>query len=58
MRHFGKIPYFIGHEPGPTPKKGQHCGYCSSLTEKQKRKLDSCPECGKSLFAFRKRKFR
>lgn len=54
-----RLPRFTAWKlAGPTPLKRQHCGYCSSLTEKQKRKLDSCPECGKSLFAFRKRKFR
>lgn len=41
---------------GPTPSKGGHCGHCSALTDKEKRKIDSCPVCGKSMYAYRNRK--
>lgn len=47
-RTFGFIP-----RTGPTPTKGGYCGFCSTVTDKERRKLDSCPQCGKSYFAYR-----
>lgn len=38
---------------GPKPRKGGFCGHCSTITDKERRKLNSCPECGKSYFAYR-----
>lgn len=35
----------------PSPRSGTQCGFCSSMKPKDLRKYDSCPECGKSLFA-------
>lgn len=45
---FGYIP-----RTGPTPTKGGYCGFCSTVTDKERRKLDSCPQCGKSYYAYR-----
>lgn len=41
------------HTSGPSPRKGGFCGHCATITDKERRKLDSCPECGKSYFAYR-----
>ena len=44
---------WMGTPKGPTPRKGGFCGHCSTITDKERRKLNSCPECGKSYFAYR-----
>lgn len=33
------------------PQSGSYCGFCNNLKPKELRKYDSCPECGKSLYA-------
>lgn len=49
-----RLPRFSLKYSGPVHRRGIRCNRCGSMKEKEKRKLDSCPECGKSLFAFRK----
>lgn len=36
-------------------KRGQHCSICSNMTKKELKKHDSCPSCGRSLFALKSR---
>lgn len=47
-RTFSYIP-----TTGPSPRKGGFCGHCATVTDKERKKLDSCPECGKSYYAYR-----
>lgn len=41
----------------PTPMKGSRCGFCSAMKPKELRRHDSCPECGRSLFAKKQKKW-
>lgn len=36
-------------------KRGQRCSVCSNMTKKELKKHDSCPSCGRSLFALKSR---
>lgn len=50
-----KNPRVFSYIPstGPSPRKGGFCGHCATVTDKERKKLDSCPECGKSYYAYR-----
>ena len=39
-------------QKGPRPHKGGYCGFCATATDKEQRKLDSCPQCGKSYMRY------
>lgn len=36
-------------------KRGERCNFCSNMTKKELKKHDSCPSCGRSLFALKSR---
>ena len=36
-------------------KRGERCSFCSNMTKKELKKHDSCPSCGRSLFALKSR---
>lgn len=36
-------------------KRGERCTVCSNMTKKELKKHDSCPSCGRSLFALKSR---
>ena len=36
-------------------KRGERCDVCSNMTKKELKKYDSCPSCGRSLFALKSR---
>ena len=36
-------------------KRGERCDTCSNMTKKELKKYDSCPSCGRSLFALKSR---
>ena len=42
-------------EPVRPKKRGQRCSVCSNMTKKELKKHDSCPSCGRSLFALKSR---
>lgn len=42
--------------PRIRPQSRMYCGHCTKLKPKELRKLDSCPVCGKSLYAYNRRK--
>lgn len=42
--------------PTIRPQSRVYCGYCNKLKPKERRKLDSCPVCGKSLYAYNKKR--
>lgn len=46
----------IGYQGQPTPRSGVQCFFCNNMKPKDLRKYDSCPECGKSLFARKQEK--
>lgn len=45
-------PYIPSYR-NPTLVKGSQCGVCSAMKPKEIRRYDSCPQCGKSLFAIK-----
>lgn len=48
--------YILKEEKVSKPvKRGTKCGTCSNLKKKELMKMDSCPECGRSLFALKGR---
>lgn len=51
IERLGRIDY-----QQPSPRSGTQYGFCSSMKPKDLRSYDSCPECGKSLFARKQRK--
>ena len=55
MGIFDKNPRVFSYIPttGPSPRKGGFCGHCATVTDKERKKLDSCPACGKSYYAYR-----
>lgn len=42
-------------EPVRPKKRGERCDTCSNMTKKELKKYDSCPSCGRSLFALKSR---
>lgn len=38
-----------------TEERGERCNVCSNMTKKELKKYDSCPSCGRSLFALKSR---
>lgn len=42
-------------EPVRPKKRGERCSICSNMTKKELKKHDSCPSCGRSLFALKSR---
>lgn len=42
----------LAEHKGPSPHKGGYCGFCATATDKEQRKLDSCPQCGKSYMKY------
>lgn len=42
-------------EPVRPRKRGERCDACSNMTKKELKRYDSCPECGRSLFALKGR---
>lgn len=54
LRQAMKIPYQV-EVKGPSPSQSGYCGFCATTTDKQRKKLDSCPSCGKSYFKYGRR---
>ena len=61
MEHFGKSGQSVvgwadtTEERARPRKRGERCTVCSNMTKKELKKYDSCPSCGRSLFALKSR---
>lgn len=48
-------PTYTTEEPVRPKKRGERCSFCSNMKKKELKKHDSCPSCGRSLFALKSR---